>query len=571
MSSAIGRIPESLIQEILARTDIVELIGHDVQLKKSGTNFSALCPFHNEKTPSFSVSATKQFYHCFGCGAHGDAIAYLIEREGFTFIEAVESLAQKVGVELPTRDASQPTDSYKPLHHLLKHAAVFFHQQWKSPSARPAIDYLKKRGLTKDLINKYAIGLAPSGWDGLTTYMLNKGVEISLLESVGLVSQNKQGGFYDKFRNRIMFPIRDIKGRVLGFGGRVLDDSKPKYLNSPETMVFHKSECLYGLYESRTHRAERVVLVEGYMDVVALAQYEISSIATLGTAVTENHLKHLFRYYNHVVFCFDGDEAGRKAAWKACVEALPLKHDNRRMDFVFLPEGEDPDTYVRTKGRSAFASLLDDAKPFSEYFFETLSLQSPPTSLDNRAHLVQLAQPYLQKLPNGIFKTMMFDKLAELKGTPRSQTPMNSRFQPRRKVKLKKILSPAQWLGVLLIRHPEWVAMIPNWELLKTLDAPGMDFLQQVIVDIEKHPGVRDGEIHALLMRNYPHWSEILASKPWELLSEQAMEEEFLGAIKRLEDIFPRFRRNLLLEKAKRGELSENEKLELKESYILGN
>ena len=576
MSSAIGRIPESLIQEILARVDIVELVGQSLKLKKTGANYSGLCPFHNEKTPSFSVSATKQFYHCFGCGAHGDAIAFLMEREGLTFVESLEQLSQRVGIELPRSENHEHYESLKPLYQVLKQATVFYHQQWKAPSAQSAIAYLKDRGLDKDTVNRFAIGLAPQGWENLVDYFKSIDVDIDLLKKVGLTSDTKRGTVVDRFRHRIMFPIRDLKGRVLGFGGRALGDDSAKYLNSPETQVFHKSDCLYGLFEAKQHRGERIVLVEGYMDVVALAQYNIPALATLGTAVHENHLKHLFRYFNHVVFCFDGDKAGQGAAWKACLECMPIKNDERQIDFVFLPEKEDPDSYIRQHGRAKFLDLLDSATPFSEYFFEVLAKEIPPTNLDNKARLVKKAQPYLNQLPKSVFRSMMFERLNQWRdpSDKPKKSPLNvarGRVAPARGHRLKKTLSPAQWIALLLTRHPQWQGIVNQPERFLALNKPGIELLQAVLAQLEQEPDLTMEQRHQKLVDLNPDFASPLSATPWELLAEELLEEQFVGALARLETEFAKNMRKKLLEKAKNGELSEEEKKQLKKFHVFGN
>ncbi len=575
MSSSIGRVPEPLIQEILARVDITELVGRFVKLKKAGLNLSGLCPFHHEKTPSFTVSAKKQFYHCFGCGAHGDAIAFLMEHQGLSFVDALESLADTTGIELPKVSASAPhVESLKPLHEVLKAAAIFFHQQWKIPEARSAINYLKDRGMTKEIVNQFAVGFAPKGWENLSQYLARKGFDETTIKKAGLAADGKKGGIYDKFRNRIMFPIRDIKGRVLGFGGRALEDEMPKYLNSPETAVFHKSECLYGLFEAK-FRGSRVILVEGYMDVIALAEHGLTALATLGTAVTESHLKHLFRYYEHVVFCFDGDKAGQQAAWKACLEVIPLKLDQRQVDFIHLPQGQDPDTYIRNQGARAFEKQLDEAVPFSDYFFNTLTKEIPATTLDNRARLVKKGLPLLQALPQGVFKSMMLDKLNAWKYEKGEDTKFKRR-KPKppasftRIGKLKKTLTPCETLGLLLVQYPEWLALIESPEILGE-GARGHDLFLKVVETIVAHPGISRDKIKEKVLANDRHWSSLLNQRPWDLISEEGLEEEFLGAIARLSSKKNKKEFDILLEKAKNGELSDLEKKRLKELHVKGN
>ena len=360
-----GRIPSQFIDDLIARTDIVDLIGSRVQLRKAGKDFQARCPFHDEKTPSFTVSRDKQFYHCFGCGAHGTAIGFLMEYDRLGFREAIEELAQKAGLEVPSEAVATPTgpDS-APLYAILELAAQVYRRQLREhPDAPRAVEYLKDRGLNGEIAGRYAMGYAPASWDFLLARLGTDAGARERLFQAGLITE-QDGKRYDRFRDRIMFPIRDRRGRVIGFGGRLLGDGKPKYLNSPETPVFHKGRELYGLYEAQQARRklERLLVVEGYLDVIALAQFGIDyAVATLGTATTPEHLQLLLRSAPELVFCFDGDRAGRDAAWKALETALPLATGNQSLRFLFLPDGEDPDTLVRNEGQAAFEQRLQRA------------------------------------------------------------------------------------------------------------------------------------------------------------------------------------------------------------------
>lgn len=416
-----GLIPQSFIDDLLDRADIVEVIDRRVRLKKSGRNYMACCPFHEEKSPSFSVSQEKQFYHCFGCGASGNAIGFLMAYENLDFPRAVESLAQMQGVEVPREQLSEHEQKSQRVQQdlcaLLEQAAHFFRQQLqRHPEAVKARDYLQKRGLSEAVIEQYGIGYAPPGWDNLMQHLLKAGwQEAQLLDSGMLVDREDSGRRYDRFRDRVMFPIRDLRGRVIAFGGRVLTDEKPKYLNSPETPVFSKGRELYGLYEANRNKGElqRLVVVEGYMDVVALAQFGLAgAVATLGTAAGTAHLDKAFRYSNEVVFCFDGDAAGRRAAVRALEVSLPALRDQRQVRFLFLSEGEDPDTYVRKRGLDAFTALLEKAQPLSEYLFEQTSLGLRLDTAEGRAGLVSRTLPLLVKLPEGPFRQQMYIDLS---------------------------------------------------------------------------------------------------------------------------------------------------------------
>lgn len=423
-----GLIPQAFIDDLLQRSDIVEVVARRVpDLKKKGRNHSACCPFHKEKTPSFSVNEDRQFYYCFGCGKGGNAIGFMMEFENLDFPQAVESLARDAGVEVPreqSRAEAQRQSQNKQLLTLLERASKYFQYQLRQhPAKQNAVDYLKSRQLSGEIARDFGIGFAPPGWDNLLKALGDSEEEQAAMERAGLVIEKSGEGegrrYYDRFRDRIMFPIRNTRGDTLGFGGRVLGDDKPKYLNSPETAVFHKGSELYGLFEAkRAHnKLTRLLLVEGYMDVIALAQHDLRyAVATLGTATSERHLTRLFRLVPEVVFCFDGDEAGRTAAWRALETALSHMQDGRQIRFLFLPEGADPDDYIREQGRDAFLKAVDEAAPLEDFFFDKLTRNLDLDSIEGRARLSNLAQPLLRKLPKGIYARLMQDRLAETLG-----------------------------------------------------------------------------------------------------------------------------------------------------------
>lgn len=397
-----GLIPQGFIDDLLNRTDIVEVVGSRVQLKKAGKNYTARCPFHNEKTPSFSVSPDKQFYYCFGCGAGGNALGFIMDHDHLDFPQAVEELAKRAGLDVPREEGAgrsnrprQPSDS--PLYALLTAASDYYRHALKQhPTRKAAVEYLKGRGLTGEIARDFALGFAPPGWDNLLKHMGGDSLQQKHMIDAGLLIENADTGKrYDRFRDRVMFPIRDSRGRIIAFGGRVLGDDKPKYLNSPETPVFHKGQELYGLFEARKHNRnlDEIMVVEGYMDVIALAQQGLrNAVATLGTATSEEHVRRLFRLVPSILFCFDGDQAGRKAAWRALEATLPSLEDGRRARFLFLPEGEDPDSLVRKEGTDAFrARITQHAQPLADYFFQQLTLEADPASLEGKAHLATLA------------------------------------------------------------------------------------------------------------------------------------------------------------------------------------
>ncbi len=415
-----GRIPPEFIDDLLARTDIVDLIGTRIQLRKAGKDFQARCPFHEEKSPSFTVSSDKQFYHCFGCGAHGTAIGFLMEYDHLAFREAVEELARRVGLELPSDgERTERGPDHAPLFQTMQQAADLYRQQLRDhPQAGRAIEYLKERGLTGEIAARYLLGFAPASGDLVLDRLGGGASDQGRLLACGLIAE-QDGRRYDRFRGRVMFPIRDRRGRVIGFGGRILGDGKPKYLNSPETPIFHKGRELYGLFEAQqaNRKLASLIVVEGYMDAIALAQFGITNaVATLGTATTSDHLQQLLRAAPELVFCFDGDRAGREAAWKALNVALPLATGHQSIRFLFLPEGEDPDTLVRTEGAEGFATRMAKASPLSESLLDHLAEQVDMTSIDGRARLAHLAKPLVELMPQGIYRDLVLKRIADLTG-----------------------------------------------------------------------------------------------------------------------------------------------------------
>jgi DNA primase len=479
-------IPESFIQELLHRIDVVDVVERFVKLKKAGSNYAACCPFHTEKTPSFTVSPAKQFYHCFGCGAHGTAIGFLMEYAGLGFVEAVKDLAQTVGMQVPEvqGDVVHGKSGSDDLHSVLLTAARYYRAQLKD--APHAIAYLKQRGLSGDIAKRFGIGYAPNSWQGLAAAFEDYGAKA--LVAAGLVKQNEEGKRYDVFRDRIIYPIVDARGNVIGFGGRVMDKDAtgPKYLNSPETAVFEKGRELYGLYQARRaiREADRVVVVEGYMDVVALAQHGVEyAVATLGTATTPLHVQKLLRQADEIVFCFDGDNAGRRAAWRALENSLTQLQDGKRIGFLFLPQGEDPDTYVRQHGKPGFEQLLARALPLSRYFLEELQSRADVSTAEGRAALVHDAKPMLKQMAPTTFRVQLVKEVAqaarlstaeveELCGIP--PTVPKKHAPPSRSTVARPIPpAVAQRLLRVLVHHPGLAAALTQErrDLLNTDDS----------------------------------------------------------------------------------------------------
>src|ERR1700723_3094445 len=496
--SMAGRIPQAFIDEVVARSDIVEIIGARVPLKKSGREFKACCPFHNEKSPSFWVSPAKQFYHCFGCGVHGTVIGFLMQYEKMEFLDAVADLAQRAGLELP-REAQAPRDpGSADLHELMQQAARFFEQNLADNPRAQA--YVQRRGLDAKISAQFGLGYAPDAWEVLLKRFGAHEEERRRLLQVGLIlerSGERAGGFYDRFRDRLMFPIRDSRGRVIGFGGRVIDQGEPKYMNSPETPLFHKGRELYGLYEARQARGDlkRLLIVEGYMDVVRLHQAGITyAVATLGTATTQEHLNKIFRMTSEVVFCFDGDRAGRQAAWRALENALPLARDGRELEFMFLPEGHDPDTLVAEEGAEAFEVRMKEALPLSEYLVRQLITDVDLDHVDGRAKLKALAGHLFARMPGGIYREMLADRLASRVGMPanklkeffaagepkRAANPSEPPLRQRGRMSVGRgnLLTPAI---TLVLHHPAAAGAIEEPEPLGRADKTGVSVLKELL------------------------------------------------------------------------------------------
>lgn len=506
-----GHIPESFIADLLARTDIVDVIDALVPLKKAGKDYKACCPFHEERTPSFTVSADKQFFHCFGCGAHGSAIGFLMQYEHLPFPEAVEQLARRAGLEVPkSAYTARPEEDRlrESLEAVLLEADRFFRRQLREhPQARVATDYLKSRGLTGEIAAAFGLGFAPEGWDNLLRAIGTDDARRNLLVQAGLAVRKDDGGLYDRFRGRVMFPIHDYRGKLIGFGGRVIGAGEPKYLNSPETPLFHKGRELYGLYRARDAiaRENRVLVVEGYMDVVSLAQFGYDGVvATLGTATTRDHLERLYRYCPEIVFCFDGDRAGRAAAWRALENALPVLRDGRQASFLFLPEGEDPDTLVRKEGADRLRERVEAAKPLPDYFFEQLSVQTDLSRLDGRARLVKLAEPFLAKLPAGVLAALMRSRLAEIARLDPAALPAAPPIRSRLTSPVRKAASTgvqqrdrtvlAHTLA-LLIQRPDLASSIDKSIDISKLNS-SLALLWHPLLDfLVEHPVVRAGVV----------------------------------------------------------------------------
>jgi DNA primase len=508
-----GLIPQSFIDELIARADIVEVIGLRVPLKKAGREYKACCPFHGEKTPSFWVSPEKQFYHCFGCGAHGTVLRFLMEHDRMAFPEAVEELAQRVGLEVP-REAGNGSGNTKrveePLYDLMGRVADFYAESL-ARDAR-ALDYVARRGLEQSTIEHFGIGYAPNSWNEVLRRFGTSDADRRALSELGLIIERERGQIrdgerhYDRFRDRIMFPIRDARGRVIAFGGRIIDQGEPKYLNSPETALFHKGRELYALYETRRARSnlKRLLIVEGYMDAVRLHQSGISyAVATLGTATTPEHFKRIFRLVSEVVFAFDGDRAGRAAAWRALQHALPEAREGREIRFLFLPEGHDPDSLVGEEGREAFEKRLDSSLPLSEYLIGELKNQAVDLHHpDGRARFSEMARPLIAKLTEGVYRELVLKAFAEALGIARARLEELMNLEPPARSLPDAVVALSQTRTstgrgslvrqaiVRLVRFPAIAQQVTQEERerLSACEEPGIDLLRNLLDDLREHP-----------------------------------------------------------------------------------
>ncbi|MGP0836623.1 DNA primase [Serratia sp. CY85251] len=570
-----GRIPRVFINDLLARTDIVDLIDARVKLKKQGKNYHACCPFHHEKTPSFTVNGEKQFYHCFGCGAHGNAVDFLMNYDRLEFVETIEELATMHGLEVPYEAGTGPTQierhQRQSLYQLMEQLSAFYQQSLQQSSGAPARSYLQQRGLSDDVIRHFAIGFAPAGWDNALKRFGRDADSRRALNDAGMLVTNDQGRSYDRFRERVMFPIRDKRGRVIAFGGRVLGDGMPKYLNSPETEVFHKGRQLYGLYEAQQNHPnlQRLLVVEGYMDVVALAQYGIDyAVASLGTSTTAEHIQLLFRATDNVVCCYDGDRAGREAAWRALETALPYLNDGRQLRFMFLPDGEDPDTLVRKEGKEAFEQRMEQAQPLSTFLFESLLPQVDLSSPDGRAKLSTLALPLITQVPGETLRLYLRQELGNKLGLlddsqldklmPKQAENANPYQAPQLKRTTMRIL-----IG-LLVQNPQLATLIPSLEGLEQTKQAGLPLFVELVQTCLAQPGLTTGQLLELYRDNkFSQQLETLAT--WNhMIVEDMVEQTFLDTLASLYDSVLEQRLETLIAQARTRGLSPEEREEVR-------
>lgn len=572
------QIPRDFIELLLAKIDLVDMINQRIPLrKKSGSNYFARCPFHQEKSASFSVSQPKQFYYCFGCGARGNAIDFMIQHDHMNFPEAIEALARSVGMEVPSTGngpAVKKDDSLPALYDLMKDVTAYYYDQMRHSDR--AIDYLKKRGISGTIAQQFSIGYAPPGWSHVLDTFGKTEIDKKKLLDTGLIIKKNEGGYYDRFRDRIMFPIHDYRGRLIGFGGRVIDQGEPKYLNSPETPLFQKGHELYGLYQAlKTNRQlERVMLVEGYMDVIALFQQGITyAVATLGTATTPHHLQRLFRYTSEIVFCFDGDEAGKTAAWRALQVILPIMHDSLQVRFLFLPDGEDPDSQVRKEGKEAFEKRVQSALSLSDFFFQTMAKQCDMNTMEGRARFASTCLTHIKHLPAGLFQGILLNELSkrarvdladlkkQLTGNGEITIPVAT---PTLEINEKVSFSaPMRLLIALLIQHPHLAELVEEDLPQASLSGAG---LFNVLVKI-----IREGALKSTALI-HEHWrgqkeESLIASLAahHHMIPESGIKQEFLGMIKHITSYHLQAEIDNLLAKAAQQDLTDADKKTLTE------
>ncbi|NRA56044.1 MAG: DNA primase [Gammaproteobacteria bacterium] len=575
-----GLIPQHFIDDLISRTDIVDLIDGRVKLKKAGKSYVACCPFHGEKSPSFHVSQDKQFYHCFGCGASGNIISFIMEYDRLDFPDAIDELAGMYNLEVPREDSGTEKksaqqysiDKQKKLdyYELMEQVTTYFCQQLQSnKNSAQVIEYLKMRGLSGEIAKRFSIGYAPDDWQEVKD-KFGRGTEREnqLLET-GVLIKNEKGRTYDRFRNRVMFPIRDRRGRVIGFGGRVLDDATPKYLNSPETPIFHKGSELYGFFEAKQANRDlkRLLVVEGYMDVVALAQNGISwAVASLGTSTTTDQIQLMFRNAGEIICCYDGDRAGRDAAWRTLQNALPQLQDGRQIKFMFLPDGEDPDSMVRALGQDKFVDLVNEAIPLSQYLFDNLLAQVEMDSEDGRSKLAQLALPMVNSIADGVFQQMMKERLAKYLGIEsdalnrfvETEKPAQSKAQ-RKKAHRGSIVRQA--IG-LLVQHPELVQSISNIPQLGQIKIKGTGLLQTLINQVRQQPTITSAQLLER-WRGEPEYPSLLKLAAWQHdVESDNLEQQFVDTIIQIINKHLELRLEQLAHKSRVAHLTSEERQE---------
>ncbi len=565
-----SRIPQPFIDDVLHRLDIVEIIKARIPLlKKTGSNYMACCPFHQEKSPSFSVHPTKQFYHCFGCGANGNALSFVMQYDRLDFLDALENLACSVGLEIPHTANVNQHPQHQSLISLSRESALYYYQQLKSHTQ--PMEYVQSRGISKEIIRHFGIGYAPPGWDSLLNQLGQSEEQRQLLLGAGLIIEKLSGKYYDRFRDRLMFPIRNLRGQIIGFGGRTLGDETPKYLNSPETSLFHKGTELYGLYEARQSNQEldQIIIVEGYMDVITLTQFGITNaVATLGTATTPQHLQRLFRYTSNVIFCFDGDTAGQNATIRALETALPIIRDGHNVSFIHLPDNEDPDSFIREYGAGEWSMMIANAKPLPDVLFKHLSQDIDITSIAGKAKFAKDARELLAKMPEGVYQQLLQENLAAKIGL--TVEALNSPTETKRPATISPpkpeetgIPTHLRNAMSLIIHDPSLASKIELPTKLLSSKIPGVDLLNHLLTICREQPTLLTGALLSY-WDEHPARSFIghLASQE-PLIPQNAWLEELMGILNRLNDRLKESEINALMQKISSDSFTIEEKQQL--------
>lgn len=568
----VGKIPRPFIDDLLNRVDIVDIVDSRVPLKKKGKEYWACCPFHNEKSASFSVSQNKQFYHCFGCQQSGNAISFLMAYDHMEYVEAIETLAQTMGLDIPYQQGQAPqqsSHSLEPLYEILKQCAIYYQTQLKQNPQ--AIEYLKQRGISNEVARNFSIGFAPQGWNNLTG-------DKKTLTQAGMLIEKDNGQSYDRFRHRLMFPIRDRRGRTIAFGGRIIDpEHNPKYLNSSESPVFHKGSEIYGLFELKkgSNNIDQILITEGYMDVVGLAQHGVeTAVATLGTAINNEQIEKLFRNCQSLVFCFDGDSAGKKAAWRSLEQSLPSLKEGRLARFLFLPEGHDPDSYIREYGQHAYQTQIDEATTLTEFLFSTLKAECNINTLEGKSKFRDRLNPYLAQIPLQSLKNQMTAEVDRL-----LSDKYDSQFQKLPDITIDKALSsvkrpeqhwtPTRLAINLLLQKPSLANSTGSHHELFESNIPGVDLLLQILDRIHDEPGLSTQNLLQRFNGNphEPHLYKLAAMQP-PIENDETLDLMFENCLQQLQNQYIRHRRELLIKKLQSGKsLSESEKQEHKQLF----
>ncbi|MCK5813775.1 MAG: DNA primase [Cocleimonas sp.] len=568
-----GHIPQDFIDGLLTRVDVVDIINTRVPLKKKGREYTACCPFHNEKTPSFTVSTSKQFYYCFGCGAHGSAISFLMEYDHMDFVEAIEALASQLGLEVPREGGAQTPKKIisKDLYTLMQDASEYYQLQLKG--SKTAKQYLEDRGLSDEISTRFMLGYALAGWDHVLKYLGHSYTPTQMIDT-GLVIEKDKGGGYDRYRDRIMFPIRNRKGQVIGFGGRVMGDEKPKYINSPETELFHKGSELYGFYEARdaTRKLERIIVVEGYMDVIALAQYGISyAVATLGTATTQEHIQLLFRSVPEIIFCFDGDRAGKEAAWRALNNALSMVVDGKEIRFLFLPDGEDPDSLVRDIGKESFEdSYTKDALALTDYLLNHLQQEFNISSKEGKSRFLNALGDLVKKMPDSLVRDQLLTEVANKtnisitsikKRVLKNNGSIRKIFNPIKDQEVRR--TPIRYAITLLLHDPSLVQFVENPEQIAVSNLSGADLLTTLIETIEERPHINGASLLER-WRNTDLEASLIHLMKWQPNTDgnEVLVREFQDCLRQIRKKANEKKLETLIHKAQIGELTTREKQE---------